>query len=102
MSRFYTREELIAARAEWKRQGKTVVFTNGCYDLYHPGHIRLLAQPEATPPSDRNPPSSPAEITPMGVARAESSGSSARTSTTSREEAATCSATTGSGRTGRC
>jgi D-beta-D-heptose 7-phosphate kinase/D-beta-D-heptose 1-phosphate adenosyltransferase len=42
MSRFYTREELVAARAEWKRQGKTVVFTNGCYDLYHPGHIRLL------------------------------------------------------------
>jgi rfaE bifunctional protein nucleotidyltransferase chain/domain len=33
---------LIAARAEWKRAGKTVVFTNGCYDLLHPGHIRLL------------------------------------------------------------
>jgi rfaE bifunctional protein nucleotidyltransferase chain/domain len=42
MSRSYTREKLIAARAEWKRQGKTVVFTNDCYDLYHPGHIRLL------------------------------------------------------------
>ncbi|MGD0013688.1 MAG: adenylyltransferase/cytidyltransferase family protein [Bryobacteraceae bacterium] len=42
MGRFYTREELVAARAEWKRQGKTVVFTNGCYDILHPGHIRLL------------------------------------------------------------
>ena len=44
MGRFYTRAELIAARAEWKRAGKTVVFTNGCYDLLHPGHIRLLEQ----------------------------------------------------------
>ena len=32
----------MAARAEWKRAGKTVVFTNGCYDILHPGHIRLL------------------------------------------------------------
>lgn len=42
MSRFYTREELVAARSEWKREGKKVVFTNGCYDILHPGHIRLL------------------------------------------------------------
>ncbi|MBI1788524.1 MAG: adenylyltransferase/cytidyltransferase family protein [Acidobacteria bacterium] len=42
MGRFYTREELLAARAEWKRAGRKVVFTNGCYDLLHPGHIRLL------------------------------------------------------------
>jgi D-beta-D-heptose 7-phosphate kinase/D-beta-D-heptose 1-phosphate adenosyltransferase len=27
-----------------RRDGKTVVFTNGCYDLLHPGHIRLLEQ----------------------------------------------------------
>jgi rfaE bifunctional protein nucleotidyltransferase chain/domain len=42
MGALYTREELIRARKEWKRGGKTVVFTNGCYDLLHPGHIRLL------------------------------------------------------------
>lgn len=42
MARFCTREELIAQRREWKRQGKRVVFTNGCYDILHPGHIRLL------------------------------------------------------------
>jgi D-glycero-beta-D-manno-heptose 1-phosphate adenylyltransferase len=29
-------------RAEWKRAAKKVVFTNGCYDVLHPGHIRLL------------------------------------------------------------
>jgi rfaE bifunctional protein nucleotidyltransferase chain/domain len=38
----YTREQLIALRAGWKRAGKKVVFTNGCYDVLHPGHIRLL------------------------------------------------------------
>jgi rfaE bifunctional protein nucleotidyltransferase chain/domain len=44
MGKFYTRPDLVAARAEWKRAGKTVVFTNGCYDLLHPGHVRLLEQ----------------------------------------------------------
>lgn len=42
MASFFTRGQIIAARAEWKRAGKTVVFTNGCYDVLHPGHIRLL------------------------------------------------------------
>ncbi len=32
----------MATRAGWRAAGKTVVFTNGCYDLLHPGHIRLL------------------------------------------------------------
>jgi rfaE bifunctional protein nucleotidyltransferase chain/domain len=40
----YRREEILAARARWLQEGKTVVFTNGCYDLLHPGHIRLLEQ----------------------------------------------------------
>jgi D-glycero-beta-D-manno-heptose 1-phosphate adenylyltransferase len=42
LGQFYSREQLIARRAEWKRDGKKVVFTNGCYDVLHPGHIRLL------------------------------------------------------------
>jgi D-glycero-beta-D-manno-heptose 1-phosphate adenylyltransferase len=42
MAHFYSREELIAQRGEWKSQGLKVVFTNGCYDILHPGHIRLL------------------------------------------------------------
>jgi D-glycero-beta-D-manno-heptose 1-phosphate adenylyltransferase len=44
MGQLLTRDELIARRSEWKREGKSVVFTNGCYDLLHPGHIRLLEQ----------------------------------------------------------
>ncbi len=42
MGHFYSREELMEQRRRWKSQGKRVVFTNGCYDILHPGHIRLL------------------------------------------------------------
>lgn len=42
MGILYTRPELVRQRAQWRIAGKTVVFTNGCYDLLHPGHIRLL------------------------------------------------------------
>lgn len=28
--------------AEWKQQGKRVVFTNGCFDLLHLGHVDYL------------------------------------------------------------
>lgn len=38
----YSREDLIAARHRWRAEGKRVVFTNGCYDILHPGHISLL------------------------------------------------------------
>ena len=42
MGSFYSRDQLVAARTQWKSAGKIVVFTNGCYDVLHPGHIRLL------------------------------------------------------------
>jgi rfaE bifunctional protein nucleotidyltransferase chain/domain len=35
-------DELVDLRARWREQGKAVVFTNGCFDLLHPGHVRLL------------------------------------------------------------
>jgi rfaE bifunctional protein nucleotidyltransferase chain/domain len=44
VARLYSREELRDQRRRWKAEGKSVVFTNGCYDLLHPGHIRLLEQ----------------------------------------------------------
>ena len=31
----------------WQSAGKTVVFTNGCFDLLHPGHIHILHQAKA-------------------------------------------------------
>jgi len=42
MGVLYTRPALARARQAWRASGKTVVFTNGCYDILHPGHIRLL------------------------------------------------------------
>lgn len=47
MGEILTRDALIMRRQEWKRNGKTVAFTNGCFDLLHPGHIRLLEQARA-------------------------------------------------------
>lgn len=31
----------------WRRQGLRIGFTNGCFDLLHPGHVRLLAAARA-------------------------------------------------------
>ena len=39
-----SREQILELRQNWRQQGKTVVFTNGCYDVLHAGHIRLLEQ----------------------------------------------------------
>lgn len=38
----YDRPDLVAERARWKAAGRRVVFTNGCFDLLHPGHLALL------------------------------------------------------------
>ncbi|ALW84368.1 hypothetical protein AUC43_04250 [Hymenobacter sedentarius] len=37
-----TREALPAALANWRAQGCKVVFTNGCFDLLHLGHVDYL------------------------------------------------------------
>jgi len=41
------RDALIIRRREWKDNRRRVVFTNGCFDLLHPGHLRLLEQARA-------------------------------------------------------
>jgi D-beta-D-heptose 7-phosphate kinase / D-beta-D-heptose 1-phosphate adenosyltransferase len=33
--------------AKWRHQGLRVGFTNGCFDLLHPGHVSLMAQSKA-------------------------------------------------------
>jgi rfaE bifunctional protein nucleotidyltransferase chain/domain len=35
-------DDVILRFAPAKRNGKRVVFTNGCFDLLHPGHVKLL------------------------------------------------------------
>jgi cytidyltransferase-like protein len=41
------RDALIIRRREWKDNRRRVVFTNGCFDLLHPGHVRLLERARA-------------------------------------------------------
>ncbi len=40
-------KEAIAARAQLKNLGRKLVFTNGCFDLLHVGHVRFLNQARA-------------------------------------------------------
>ena len=42
MGELYDRAALVAQRQQWRAAGRRVVFTNGCYDILHPGHSRLL------------------------------------------------------------
>lgn len=40
-------EQACARVAAWQRSGLKVGFTNGCFDLIHPGHVRLLSEARA-------------------------------------------------------
>jgi rfaE bifunctional protein nucleotidyltransferase chain/domain len=40
-------DELAAIRAQLDSQGRRLVFTNGCFDLLHVGHVRYLRQARA-------------------------------------------------------
>jgi D-beta-D-heptose 7-phosphate kinase/D-beta-D-heptose 1-phosphate adenosyltransferase len=47
MGKIISQDELIQVTAREKRGGRRVVFTNGCFDLLHPGHVRCLAEARA-------------------------------------------------------
>ena len=47
MGKIVSQEELVQLAAREKRAGRRVVFTNGCFDLIHPGHVRCLADARA-------------------------------------------------------
>jgi len=40
-------DETLEAVTGWRAQGLKIGFTNGCFDLLHPGHVSLLAQARA-------------------------------------------------------
>ena len=42
MSNIKSRKEIKEIRTQLKREGKKVVFTNGCFDLIHSGHVDYL------------------------------------------------------------
>ena len=39
--------ELLTLREQYRRDRKTVVWTNGCFDLLHPGHVSSLTAAKA-------------------------------------------------------
>ena len=42
-SKILTLPDLLAERRRLREEGKTVVFTNGCFDIIHSGHVSYLA-----------------------------------------------------------
>jgi D-beta-D-heptose 7-phosphate kinase/D-beta-D-heptose 1-phosphate adenosyltransferase len=45
MSKFFPSADLLAKELHnARRQGRRIVFTNGCFDLLHPGHVYTLTQ----------------------------------------------------------
>jgi D-glycero-beta-D-manno-heptose 1-phosphate adenylyltransferase len=42
-SKIQTWQQLRESVAHWRQHGERIVFTNGCFDLLHPGHVHYLA-----------------------------------------------------------
>ena len=43
MSKYITLKDLLEKLSRFRKQGKKIVFTNGCFDIMHLGHVRYLA-----------------------------------------------------------
>ncbi len=42
--KFCSLDQMNLLCQEYKKNGKTIVFTNGCFDIIHAGHVRYLTQ----------------------------------------------------------
>ncbi|MPM03988.1 Bifunctional protein HldE [bioreactor metagenome] len=42
-NKIHSRESLVNAVNTWRSEGLSVVFTNGCFDIIHPGHAQYLS-----------------------------------------------------------
>jgi len=47
MKSIYTRAEILTIRKKLKEEKKKVVFTNGCFDVLHAGHVDYLNKTKA-------------------------------------------------------
>ena len=47
ISKIVTKKDVAAITASWRAEGKTVVFTNGCFDILHAGHVTYLEKARA-------------------------------------------------------
>lgn len=41
-SKIYEADQLVKKVGSWKKKGEKIVFTNGCFDILHAGHIKYL------------------------------------------------------------
>ena len=46
-SKLFELSRLLELMTSWHQEGKRVVFTNGCFDILHAGHVRYLAAAKA-------------------------------------------------------
>lgn len=44
LSKIVSIDEIKSLKDSWKKEGKKVVFTNGCFDIVHPGHLSYLTE----------------------------------------------------------
>ena len=44
MGKIVSQKELLRLRPSWRHKKQVVVFTNGCFDIIHRGHVEYLAQ----------------------------------------------------------
>ncbi len=47
-TKIFTLESVLELVRHWRAEGVKIAFTNGCFDLLHPGHISLLDQARRT------------------------------------------------------
>ncbi len=47
MKSLYTQDELVSIRKKLREEKKKVVFTNGCFDILHAGHVDYLNKAKA-------------------------------------------------------
>jgi len=47
MGEVVVRTDLLKIRERLKREGKKIVFTNGCFDIVHRGHVEYLTKAKA-------------------------------------------------------
>lgn len=44
LGKIYNRSDLIDAVEKWRAEEKNIVFTNGCFDIIHRGHVEYLSK----------------------------------------------------------
>jgi D-beta-D-heptose 7-phosphate kinase/D-beta-D-heptose 1-phosphate adenosyltransferase len=46
--KFFSYERVVQLAQDWRAEGLKVAFTNGCFDLLHPGHVALIDRARRT------------------------------------------------------